>query len=280
MAKKRRKKQRGKAPKWTLANADRYALYEESVYDPDADLDFLLRIFEEEHRPAPMVLREDFAGTCKLAGLWVQSHAERTAVCLDLDPEPLEYGLERHLKPIGEAAERIDQRLENVLTAKTPKADVLTAFNFSYWGFKDRPTLLRYFKRARKALNADGAFVLDLQGGPDAQIACEEEREQDGFDYVWETEAMDAITGDIRCWIHFDFHDGTRLEKAFEYDWRVWHLTELRDLLSEAGFEQVDVYWEGSDEDGEGDGDFQKTPSAENEEAWIAYLVGWKTATA
>jgi hypothetical protein len=37
---------------------------------------------------------------------------------------------------------------------------------------------------------------------------------------------------------------------------------------------------EGTDEDGEGDGDFQKTASAENEEAWIAYLVGWKKAPA
>jgi hypothetical protein len=280
MGKKRKKKQRGKAPKWTLENADRYALYEESVYDPEADLDFLLRIFREEGRPAPMVLREDFAGTCKLAGLWVQSDEARTAVCLDLDPEPLEYGRERHLDPIGEAAERIDQRLEDVLTAETPTADVVTAFNFSYWCFKDRPTLLRYFRRVHESLADHGAFVLDMQGGPDAQIACEEEREQDGFTYVWETEAMDAVTGDILCWIHFDFDDGTRLEKAFEYDWRVWHLTELKDVLREAGFEQVEVYWEGTDEDGEGDGDFQKTASAENEEAWIAYLVGWKKAPA
>ncbi len=279
MAKTRRKKKRGKAPKWTLANADRYALYEESVYDPDADLDFLLRIFREEGRPAPLVLREDFAGTCKLAGLWVASDERRTAVCLDLDPEPLEYGLERHLKPIGDPAERVDQRLEDVLTSETPPADVVTAFNFSYWGFKDRPTMKRYFARVHACLQDGGVFVLDMQGGPDAQIACEEEREQEGFWYIWKTEAMDAVTGDVRCSINFEFEDGSKLERAFEYDWRVWHLTELRDILTEAGFEQVDVYWEGSDEDGDGDGDFQKTASAENEEAWIAYLVAWKTAT-
>ena len=66
------------------------------------------------------------------------------------------------------------------------------------------------------------------------------------------------------------------MEEAFVYDWRLWNLTELRDILSDAGFEKVEVYWEGADEEGEGDGDFKLSHSEENEEAWIAYLVAWK----
>lgn len=283
MATEKRAKSRGekaRKPRWTRRNADKYALYEQSVYDPEADLVFLQRLFREEGRPAPLRLREDFAGTCKLAAMWVASHPRRTAVCLDLDPEPVAYGRERHLEPLGEAAARVDVRLEDVLTATTTPADIVTAFNFSYWCFKERTTLLRYFRRVRRSLRRDGVFVLDLQGGPDAQMACEEERRLKGFRYVWETESMDAITGEVRCWINFRFPDGSELRRAFEYDWRVWHLNELRDLLAEAGFAQIDVHWEGIAEDGEGDGQFLKTARAENEQSWIAYMAAWKTASA
>ena len=42
----------------------------------------------------------------------------------------------------------------------------------------------------------------------------------------------------------------------------------------EAGFSRANAYWEGSDEEGEGDGVFTHQVKAENEEAWIAYVVG------
>jgi len=274
---KKAKKKAGKKWKMTAKGADRYALYESAVYDPDADLDFLDRVFRENNRPYPMVLREDFAGTCKLAAIWVDSNEERTAHCLDLDPEPLAYGARQHFPKIGDAVKRIEVLEENVLTAETPPADILTAFNFSYWIFKERAVMLEYFKRAYDHVKEGGAFVLDIQGGPDVQTECEETREEDGFYYVWRTGSMDAITGDSICSISFEFADGSSLDNAFVYDWRIWHLTELKDLLSEAGFERVQVYWEGSDEDGEGNGDFQLTKSEENEEAWIAYIVAWKT---
>jgi hypothetical protein len=45
--------------------------------------------------------------------------------------------------------------------------------------------------------------------------------------------------------------------------------------MLEAGFARCDTYWEGSTEDGEGNGIFRKVRRADNEEAWIAYLVGW-----
>jgi len=274
-ATKGRKKQRGKAPKWTSKNADKFALYEEAVYDPDSDLAFLQRIFEEKGKPAPKVLREDFAGTCKLGALWVASDEERTAHCLDLDPEPLAYGRKNHFPPLGNAVDRIEQLEEDVITATTPLADVITAFNFSYWIFKERATMLRYFSKVHSSLHEGGAFVLDIQGGPDVQSETEEEREQEDYWYHWRVQAMDAVTGDTRCSISFEFADGSELKDAFVYDWRLWHLTELRDILLEAGFGNVEVYWEGADEEGEGDGNFTLTHSEENEDCWISYLVAW-----
>ena len=66
---------------------------------------------------------------------------------------------------------------------------------------------------------------------------------------------------------------GSKLKKAFTYHWRLWTLPELRDMLAEAGFSRVHVYWQGSDEDGEPDGDFTVVETAENDPAWIAYIV-------
>jgi len=273
---KRRKKHRGRKPKWTLQKADKYALYESAVYDPEADVDFVMRVHREKDRPEPSYLREDFAGTCRMAAVWVEGHENRRAVCLDLDPEPMEWGHKRHLQPLGESANRVDQRLEDVLTATTPGVEVVTAFNFSYWIFKQRKTLLKYFKSVHTNLVGGGLFLLDIQGGPDVQREGVDEREEDGFWYIWNTGCYDAITGDSQCSISFEFPDDSRLTDAFVYDWRMWNLPEVRDILTEAGFDNVEVYWEGVDEDGEGNGEFQKQDKADNEDAWIAYLAAWK----
>ena len=45
--------------------------------------------------------------------------------------------------------------------------------------------------------------------------------------------------------------------------------------MLEAGFSRVDVYWEGATDEGEGDGDFVLTDTAEEEQSWIAYVGGW-----
>ena len=51
---------------------------------------------------------------------------------------------------------------------------------------------------------------------------------------------------------------------------------ELRELLEEAGFARVCVYWEGEDEDGEGDGEFTEEATGDADPAWIAYVVAEK----
>ena len=66
------------------------------------------------------------------------------------------------------------------------------------------------------------------------------------------------------------------MEKAFTYEWRLWTLPEIRELLEEAGFGRVTVYWEGTDEDGEGNGEFEPTTRGDADAGWIAYLVAEK----
>ena len=44
----------------------------------------------------------------------------------------------------------------------------------------------------------------------------------------------------------------------------------------EAGFSKATVYWEGEDEDGEGNGEFTPDGKGEADLAWIAYIVAEK----
>ena len=84
----------------------------------------------------------------------------------------------------------------------------------------------------------------------------------------------------MKCYIHFDFDDGSRMERAFEYDWRLWSIPEVTELLYEAGFSKVHVYWEefvdNGDEDEEyleGTGEYTAVTEVPQQESWIAYFV-------
>ena len=80
----------------------------------------------------------------------------------------------------------------------------------------------------------------------------------------------------MQCYIHFRFKDGSKIKKAFSYAWRLYTAPELRDMLIEAGFSKATVYWEGEDEDGEGNGEFTPDARGDADLAWIAYIVAEK----
>ena len=119
---------------------------------------------------------------------------------------------------------------------------------------------------------------MDIYGGPESMEEMEEVRDiEEGFTYVWDQDRYHPATGDYRAFIHFRFKDGTELKRAFSYDWRLWNLLEIKDILLEVGFDKVDSYWEGTDEDGEsGNGVFKRSKKGENCEAWVTYLVAVK----
>jgi SAM-dependent methyltransferase len=270
--------QRSAARRGTMAErADRHTLYQVAVQTPATDIDFFERRFHELRGRDPLVLREDFCGTANLACQWVRGNSRRRAIGIDLDEATLAWGRANNLAGLRPAARRrVTLHRANVLDGVGDRADIACAMNFSYCVFKSRALLRRYFEAVHERLVDDGVFVCELYGGTEAIIELEEEREVDGFTYVWDQERYDLVTHETLCHIHFDFPDGSRLERAFTYDWRLWTIPELRELLAEAGFAEVQVWWETVDEDGDGTGEYGRVEHAENQEAWLVYLVAVK----
>jgi SAM-dependent methyltransferase len=274
-ARKKSSPARTKKPKFTARSADKHQLYQLSVQDADFEVDLLTRIFKRLRGRKPLSLREDFCGTALFCGAWVKSDASRTATGVDLDPKVLEWGVRHNLSPLQEPGKRVKLFTQNVLDSVPGRYDITVAFNFSYWCFKERSLLKQYFEKVRRSLNDEGIFFLDAYGGYDShQPDLEEPRKiEEGFTYIWHQDKVDPINNEIRNHIHFKFRDGTQLRKAFTYDWRLWSLRELTELLAEAGFSEVQVYWEDADEEGEGTGVYRPRKVVENEAAWVAYLV-------
>ena len=263
----------------TAATADKYVLYQKAVQSADQDAAFLYDTYKALRGRNPKHLREDFCGTCLLSCHWLLINRRNTAECYDIDPEPLAWGQEHTIKPLLKSSKRITQFQEDAREPSRTAPDVRCAQNFSYWVFKTRSEMLAYFKGVQQDLAADGVFVIDLHGGPESIQELEEETEMDdeSFTYVWDQDSINPITSEARLHIHFRFPDGSEMTDAFTYDWRLWGLTELRDLLIDAGFSSATCYWEGTDEDGEsGNGIF--TPSEEGEAclSYVAYLVATK----
>jgi SAM-dependent methyltransferase len=257
--------------------SDRHDLYQRAVQFPQSDIEFFDRVYTELRGRPPAVLREDFCGTAFLSCAWVGEGPQRRAVGVDFHGPTLDWGREHNLSELDEEARgRVELYEANVLDSPGPKADITCAMNFSYGVFKTREELRRYFQVAHDTLADDGVFITELYGGYDAIREDEEVRECEGFDYIWEQVKYNPITHETLCHIHFKFRDGSRMNKAFTYDWRLWSIPELRELLTEVGYEDVGVYWEQVDDDGDGTGEHERTEEEENQDSWLVYLVAAK----
>ena len=259
--------------------ADRHELYEASVQSVSHEVEFLESAFVDLVGRKPRTLREDFCGTAAAACEWVRSRRTRSAVAVDIDPQVLEWGRTHHVAALkAKQRERVRLIEGDVRTAETGPTDITVAFNFSWWTFKTRAALLEYFRAVHASLADDGLFVLDIYGGSDAYAEQEEETDYGLFTYVWDQHGFDPITARYICYIHFRFPDGSELPRAFSYDWRLWTLPELRELLAEAGFARSVVYWQGEDEKGEPSGEFSIVKRGEADPAWITYVAAVKGA--
>jgi cyclopropane fatty-acyl-phospholipid synthase-like methyltransferase len=266
-----------KKPRMTMAKkADKHRLYERAVQCSDAEIDFVDQTFQALTGRQASSLREDFCGTTNSSCEWIRRRDTNRAVCVDLDEEVLAWGLRHHVGSLTEEQKaRIQLIQADVMTVTTDRVDMVLAMNFSYWLFKDRPTMVQYFRRVYQSLKDDGVFFLDACGGFEAFREMEEMTEHSNFTYVWDQSHYNPITGQYLCKIHFKFKDGSKLKDAFVYDWRLWTLPEITEMLAEAGFEPT-VYWEGTDEDGEGDGVFTASTQGEADAGWIVYISGAK----
>jgi SAM-dependent methyltransferase len=280
MGKNKNKNKRKNDGETIATTADRYELYQLSVQSPDVDVEFLERAFKKNFRRQPMTLREDFCGTAAISCSWVESKRGRVALGVDLDPEPLAWGREHNVGALPEnKRDRVRLIEDDVRIVHDDKVDVVCAHNFSFCVFKTRDELREYFSAARANLANEGVLVLDVVGGAELQ---EEDREETrkigkGVRYVWHQRRFDPISHRCEFSIHFLFKDGSAMLDAFRYEWRLWTIPEIRELLDEAGFSRSDVYWEGTDEKtGEGNGKYKKQDTAEADPAWVACIVAVK----
>ncbi len=272
-----------RASGWTAATADRHVLYTHAVQSVDAEIDFADETYRAIRGRTARVLREDFCGTAATSCEWVKRRATNVAIGLDLDQETLDWGIANNLGKLGEA-ERGRVRLFNRDVREPGRegsgVDVVLAMNFSYWIFRTRAELVGYFRRVFESLGSGGVFFLDHYGGYESMKEQRDKREiktrRGPFTYIWDQVRYEPITGKMDCAIHFAFEDGTRMRNAFTYTWRLWTLPEIREMLGEAGFKNVTVYWEGDDNEGSGNGVFSASERGEACAAFICYLSGEK----
>jgi SAM-dependent methyltransferase len=253
---------------------DKYDLYRDAVQSPEADVDFFRKAYKELRGGTAEIFREDFCGTFLLSTTWVKNRPKNKAWAVDIDPEPLEYGRSHYWNRLSASAKNRLKIFEgDVLSGKLPEADIAAALNFSYFSFKKREQLKRYFANALNSLRKKGLFIIDVFGGTQCSDGIEDKLKRNGFYYFWDQENFDPVTNEALFHIHFQLKGHKKTKNVFTYDWRMWTIPELRDLLSEVGFKKTHVYWEGTNRKGEGDGKFSRTEQGEACSSWIAYIA-------
>jgi SAM-dependent methyltransferase len=177
-----------------------------------------------------------------------------------------------------------------VAPPEVPPADVISVLNFSIFHFHRRCDLAAYFQHARRSLAAEGILVLNAFGGPGAMRTRIDRRRVEPvpttgepapppFEYRWDQRGYDAVANRLDCRIHFvvDDADGnpTTIENAFQYDWRIWTLPEITELMREAGFADAQVWRHTWDASKGKEGVFLgPVARIENLDTWLAYVIG------
>ncbi|EQC43160.1 hypothetical protein [Bacteriovorax sp. DB6_IX] len=259
---------------------DRHALYLASVQDPVSDVQRVSDIYSEIFGKRALSFREDFSGTFALSCCWVQSDKQRSAIAIDIDEETVDYGLKNYHANMSCDEQSRTQVIKGNAIAITDPVDIVATFNFSYCLLHERRTLLEYFQKVRESLNEKGMLIMDIFGGSESEIPEIQERDIDNCEYIapfvfeFERKDFNPITRLANYGIHFKYEDGEAITDAFTYHFRMWSITEIRDLLEEAGFAKSYVYWEDFDEEGFGNGSFYQSEEEENTLNWNAYIVG------
>jgi len=267
---------------------DKHTLYEASVQAVDIDLTLFTRIFEERNGHPMKRLREDFCGTAQLAAEWARQGTDHESWGVDFDKQTLDWALTHRMAPLGDASARVHLLHGNVLEVEAPEVDLACALNFSYSVFKERRVILEYFTRVYHQLADDGIFVIDCWGGPTTMQIVVDKRNVaaskdihnnhvPGFKYLWDQSYFNFIDNHIITHIHFRLKDGTKYRKAFTYDWRLWGLPELQDILSDAGFAETECWFDGWDEEeDDADGHYERVKEYTEMDSWVGYIAAYK----
>ena len=124
----------------------------------------------------------------------------------------------------------------------------------------------------------ESVLIMDMMGGGDCYTEGSADKRvikkgKKGFVYSWKQESFNPVNHDAHFSISFKFKDGSKLKRAFQYEWRFWTIPEVRELLQEAGFSKTYVYWEQEDEDGEDTGEWERADEAASNPSWLCYIV-------
>jgi hypothetical protein len=223
---------------------DKFDLYQRSVQIPGGAA-FLAHRYKLITGQPLRSLREDFCGTAYNCCQFVQLHPDNRAIGVDLDESALRWSLSHNFLRLKESQQkRITLVKGNVLTIRTQKVQMIAALNHSYAIFKNRADLLTYFRNARKSLVRSGVMLVDQIGGTDFVNGCIHKSRIEGFVYTAEWSPIDPITHDVNIKISYYFRNRPPMRNVFGYDFRLWSLPELQEILVEAGFRNVHVILE------------------------------------
>ena len=267
---------------------EKYRLYEAAVQDAHQQVGVTEKVYEENFDREPLLLKEDFCGTSWISAEWVQRGEGREALGLDIEQEVLDAGEVLHRSELknGQQA-RMKMVNQNVLDPTDQKFDAIAACNFSYFIFHERPDLINYFKAAHQSLKEEGVFLLETAGGAgfidapfrEHRTVKHESGKKKGkkwFKYTWHQRTYDPMFRRGLYSIHFELMNGAKMKDAFVYDWRIWTIPEIREILEEVGFSSSDAFSHGWDEDGENDGNYRRRTRIINEEGWLGYIGAYK----
>ena len=256
---------------------DKYWYYRHSVQSPEWEVRLMQKCYKQLKKKDAYLFREDFCFTFALSCEWVKLGELNRSFSIDIDNRPLKYGKQKYLSQLTtDQQKRVKMVHSNVLARNILKADIISALNFSYFIFKRREELKKYFSNCFKSLNSDGLLVLDCFGGTACLESNEEETNYGDFIYYWDQKNFDPISHHALFYIHYKRRGEKKRERVFTYNWRLWAIPEIEDLLKEVGFRKTHIYWEGTDKKGEGNGVFTRKKKGEECESWVAYIVSEK----
>lgn len=247
-------------------------LYRLAVQHPLAEVAFIEHAWQQTHGDVsePLLLREDFSGTCAVAAAWVASDLDRQAMAIEIDPQTAQWAADTFDDP------DLHIVVDDVVNIDGPMVDVTVSLNFSTLIYHDRNALLGYLNNARQSLNPGGLLIMELFGGPSTRSPSVQKRriepDEGGFEpfeYTWQQGAASGPDDRIACSIHFDLGGGNLLADAFVYDWRLWRPGQLIEAAIEAGFAQASLWWAPPDTRQR----FMPVDGPPEDEDWVAYVV-------
>lgn len=264
-----------------MAVLSKYELYERSVQEPKANARWFAEIYRDVRGRDARTLREDFCGTFALSCAWVRQNRENKATAIDISREPLSYGRSANLSRLtADERKRIQIIRGDVAQVRPRPADFIIAGNFSFYVFQKRAQLIKYFENCRRGLNSRGILLLEMAGGPgmiedirDRRKVGTGRKKGEKFTYVWDQKSFDPIQRRGLYGISFKLPSGKLMRDAFTYDWRLWTIPEVRDVLADAGFKKTVVLWE-TEHKNVGTGEYFPSESGDNAFSWIAYVLG------